>query len=143
PACFALKSRTELEVALPGERERKLTAGPPIPTGEIVPAGEGAVVPVPLGRTMLVSRTDFQGRNTAWILGSSDDGGTRRVRLVMDEGWEDILLFAPPDGPSISLEPHTCAPGASSLPEGSPDGLRGLAPGAQLRVRATIRTKTD
>ena len=61
------------------------------------------------------------------------------VDLVMTEGWEDILLFAPDANPSISLEPHTGAPGAASLPEGDPDGLRGLSPGQRLRVRATIQ----
>ena len=90
--------------------------------------------PVPLGQQMLVSRTDFGDDTRAQI-----DGGTRAVELSMDLGWEDVLLFAPFDGPSISLEPHTGAPGAACLPDDDPDGLRGLAPGQTLQVRATIR----
>jgi hypothetical protein len=58
----------------------------------------------------------------------------------MAEGWEDVLLFAPFDGPSISIEPHTCAPGASSLPEDGPAGQRPLAPGQRLRTRTIIST---
>jgi aldose 1-epimerase len=139
PSGFFGMDRTGLSVYLPGRRARQLTASPPIPTGESVAADPAsAIQPVPLGTTMLVSRTDFGEQRVARITGGEDRRGTSTVELVMEEGWEDVLLFAPPDGPSISIEPHTCAPGASSLPEGDPDGLRGLAPGARLLVRATI-----
>ena len=54
-------------------------------------------------------------------------------------GYRDLLLFAPPVQSSISLEPQTHMPGGASLPEGHPDGLVGLAPGAPLRATAVIR----
>ena len=131
--------RTALAVSLPGSFARQLTAGPPIPTGVVTTADpHEAITPVPFGTTMLVSRYGFQAGRTARIELAGSAPATGRIDMTMLDGWEDVLLFAPPDGPSISLEPHTCAPGASSLPEHSRDGLRGLAPGARLRVRASI-----
>jgi aldose 1-epimerase len=139
PAFFSVRDRTSLSVYLPGQRARELTSNPPIPTGASQPARpETAITPVALGQQMLVSRTDFGDARTARIVGG-EGSGTSQVELSMDQGWEDVLLFAPFDGPSISLEPHTGAPGAASLPEGDPDGLRGLPPGRRLEVRASIR----
>jgi aldose 1-epimerase len=141
PGFYADRDRTALSVFLPGQTRRLLTASPPIPTGERAPADASqAIQPVPLGQLMLMSRTGFGARPTARIVGGDATRGTTTVELVMDEGWEDVLLFAPADGPSISIEPHTCAPGASSLPESSPDGQRPLAQGERLAVRTTIRT---
>jgi aldose 1-epimerase len=138
PQFFGL-DRTALRVELPGRRQRQLTAGPPIPTGASESVSPGAAIqPVPLGQTMLVSRTAFDETRTARIV-ASDPSSSSAIELVMGEGWEDVLLFAPDTGPSISLEPHTGAPGAASLPEGDPDGLRQLSPGRQLRVTATMR----
>jgi hypothetical protein len=89
---------------------------------------------------MLVARTDFGESRTARIVGPPEESAPLAVDLVMDQGWEDVLFFAPADGPSISLEPHTGAPGAASLPDNDPDGLRPLSPGQRLQVRATIKT---
>ena len=132
--------RTGLSITLPGRRRRALTASPPVPTGASEPVTPGATIrPVPLGQTMLVSLTDFGEARTARIWRGDGAADSVTVDLVMDEGWKDVLLFAPDTGPSISLEPHTGAPGAASLPEGDPDGLRGLSPCQRLRVRATIK----
>ncbi len=138
PAFFGL-DRTALSVTLPGWRQRGLTSGPPVPTGGSLPIEPSVgIQPVPLGQTMLVSRTDFDADRTARIA-ASDPANSSTVDLVMGKGWEDVLLFAPDTSPSISLEPHTGAPGAASLPDGDPDGLRPLAPGQQLQVTATIK----
>jgi hypothetical protein len=56
----------------------------------------------------------------------------------MDSTYRDLLLFAPPVQKSISLEPQTHMPGLASLPEGHPEGLQGLAPGASLVAVARI-----
>jgi galactose mutarotase-like enzyme len=61
------------------------------------------------------------------------------VTLTLDAGYRDLLLFAPPIQESISLEPQTHMPGGASLPEGHPDGLVGLAPGATLSATAKIK----
>jgi aldose 1-epimerase len=140
PSFFSDRDRTSLTVTLPGWRQRGLTSGPPVPTGASLPVEPSVGIrPVPLGQQMLVSRTDFGEDTTARIVGDAESPGGRTVDLSMDLGWEDVLLFAPLDGPSISLEPHTGAPGAASLPDDDPDTLRGLAPGQRLQVRATIR----
>jgi galactose mutarotase-like enzyme len=57
----------------------------------------------------------------------------------MGDGYRDLLLFAPPTQPSLSIEPQSHMPGGASLPEGHPEGLIGLEPGATLRATATIR----
>lgn len=142
PRFFSDLDRAALTVLLPGRRERLLTSGPPIPTGDTAPAEPAAAIqPVPLWQQMLVSRTDFDGHKTVRIRGGDATHGSSLVTLVMDEGWEDVLLFAPFDGPSISIEPHTCAPGASSRPEDGPDGQRALAPGHRLQVRTRINVE--
>jgi aldose 1-epimerase len=138
PTYFGVE-RTALRVTLPGWRQRGLSSGPPVPTGASLPVEPSvSIQPVPLGRTMLVSRTDFDQEPTARIT-TSDPDGSSAIELAMGEGWEDVLLFAPDADASISLEPHTGAPGAASLPDDDPDGLRPLAPGQRLRVTATIK----
>ncbi|MCC6175539.1 MAG: hypothetical protein IT305_09580 [Chloroflexi bacterium] len=135
PAFFRVE-RSALEVHLPGRMMRALTQGPPVPTRVLRPAPSGPVPIVPLGQSMAEARTDLGDHPAARIRGGVDN---HVVLLEMDEGWQDILLFAPADGPSISLEPHTGAPGAASLLEGDPDGLKGLMPGSVQRTRTTIR----
>ena len=130
------EDRTRVKVTLPGASERVLSANPPVPTGERRPPTEPISI-VPFGQTMLVSRTDFDADRTAVL--EAPDGA--RVLLEMDAGYRDILFYAPEMHNSVSLEPHTPAPGAASLPEGSPDGLQPLALGATLRATATIRVE--
>ena len=74
-------------------------------TGEREPAPPGPVSIVPLGERMHASRTDFPPApavarivDLAPIEGR--DGWT--VTLTMDEGYRDLLLFAPPIQASIS-----------------------------------------
>jgi aldose 1-epimerase len=128
--------RTLVKVTLPGRSERVLSSNPPVPTGERRPPTEPIQI-VPFGQTMLVSRTDFGADRTAVL--EAPDGA--RVLLEMDAGYRDILFYAPEMHNSVSLEPHTHAPGAASLPEGSPDGLQPLELGATLRATATIRVE--
>ncbi|MDP8923526.1 MAG: hypothetical protein M3O34_11695, partial [Chloroflexota bacterium] len=130
------EDRTRVRVTLPGRSERVLTENPPVPTGERRPPSEPIAI-VPFGQTMLVSRTDFDADRTA-VLGAPDGA---RVMLEMDAGYRDILVYAPEMHNSLSLEPHTHAPGAASMPEGSPDGLQGLELGATLRATTTIRVE--
>jgi aldose 1-epimerase len=135
--------RTQVKVELPGRSVRERSTGtPPQMTGERKPAPEGPVSIVPLGDRMIASRTDFPPApavarvvNLVRIDGRS--GWT--VELAMYTGYRDLLLFAPPAQNSISLEPQSHMPGGVSLPEGHPDGLAALAPGATLQAKATIR----
>jgi aldose 1-epimerase len=135
--------RSRVQVELPGSSTRvRGTGDRPGMTGEREPAPAGPVSIVPLGETMIASRTDFPPApavarviNLAPIDGR--DGWS--VTLSMDAGYRDLLLFAPPAQASISIEPQTHMPGGASLPEGHPDGLVGLGPGATLSATATIR----
>lgn len=134
--------RTRVRVMLPGRSERVLTATPPpIPTGERRPAPPEPVAVVPLGERMLVARTAFGGTAAARLAGLAPLDGRPgwTVELEMSPAYRDVLLFAPSEHNSVSIEPHTHAPGAASMPEGDPNGLVGLAPGATLAATATLR----
>jgi aldose 1-epimerase len=135
--------RTRVKVELPGASARvRGTPESPGMSGAREPAPAGPVSIVPQGETMIASRTDFPpAPAVARIVDLAPidgrDGWT--VELSMDAGYRDLLLFAPPVQTSISLEPQTHMPGGASLPEGDPNGLVGLAPGATLRASAAIR----
>jgi len=135
--------RSLIQVELPGASARvRGTPDRPGMTGEREPAPLGPVSVVPLGQTMIASRTDFRpAPAVARVVNLAPIGGQIgwTVELSMDDGYRDLLLFAPPAQASISIEPQTHMPGGASLPEGHPDGLVGLAPGATLRVSAAIR----
>lgn len=125
--------RAAVRAELPGHAEHRLAG--PIPTGErLAVAGREVGLP-PLGETLLVPRTDLGPRPEAILRGQADGP---RVRLACIEGVRDLLLFAPPTENSVSLEPLATAPGAASQPEGHPDGLLALAPGATHRLIVTI-----
>jgi len=137
------EDRSLTQVELPGASVRSRTAEPnPMMTGGKEPAPPGPVAVVPPGDTMIASRTDFgPAPAVARIVNlpaiGGQDGWT--VEVSMDEGYRDLLLFAPPTQPSISIEPQSHMPGGASLPEGHAEGLVGLEPGATLRATATIR----
>jgi aldose 1-epimerase len=136
--------RSRIRIALPGGTERvRVPGGPPVPS-ERQPAPPDPIEMVPLGQRMHAFRTDFEGGragSTARLTGlppiDGRDGWT--VEVWMDEGFREVLLFAPDWQSSISIEPHTHAPSAASQPEGHPDGLMGLEPGDSLQATATIR----
>ena len=125
--------RGAVRVALPGALEHLLAAA--IPTGAKRAVIDREIAPPPRGERLLVARTALGERPRATITGRP---GAPRIWLSADEGCRDFLLFVPPEEPSIALEPHSCAPGAASQPEGHPDGLIGIAPGATLRLTTQI-----
>lgn len=123
------EERTAVRVALPGRFAHRLDGN--IPTGERLPVAESAVRLPPLGELAHAPHTDLGPNPVATLLGSP---GSLRVRLTCLEGVRDLLLFAPPTENSVSIEPLSTAPGAASQPEGHPDGLVGLEPGATQRL---------
>jgi len=125
--------RTVVRAALPGRSEHLLDG--PIPTGERRTIDDSPVALPPLGQSLLRARTDLGDRATAALTGPP---GTARITLTLAEGCRHLVLFAPPQQPSISLEPHGIAPGAASQPPGHRDGLVGLAPQATIQLVATI-----
>lgn len=125
--------RAAVRARLPGRAEHVLAES--IPTGERRAVASPDVAVPPNGQLLLVARTELGDRPVASLTGPR---GGSRVVLTLAEGCRDLLLYAPPAQPSISLEPHSGAPGAASQPEGHPDGLVGLAPGATTRLAVTI-----
>lgn len=125
--------RAAVRVFLPGEQEHILAEA--IPTGEKRAVADPEVLLPPRGQRMLVARTSLGPLPLAMLAGPP---GTLDIRLTAVEGCRDLLLFVPPLEPSISLEPHSCAPGAASQPEGHPDGLVALDPGATRRLAITV-----
>jgi aldose 1-epimerase len=135
--------RSKTQVELPGASMRSRTAdASPMMTGDKEPAPAGPVAVVPPGETMIASRTDFPPPPAvARIVNLPPLGGQSgwTLEVSMGDGYRDLLLFAPPTQPSLSIEPQSHMPGGASLPEGHPEGLIGLEPGATLRATATIR----
>jgi aldose 1-epimerase len=125
--------RTAVRAWLPGRSEHTLAAA--IPTGGRVAVEAGATTLPPPGQTLLVAHTDLGERAVAALAGPP---GSARITMRLDEGCRDLLLFAPDQQPSVSLEPHSVAPGAASQPPGSPDGLVGLQPQATTSLAVTI-----
>jgi len=126
--------RARVQVGIPGRLEHRVLA-PPIPTGEKRAVATPTVTAPPMGETALIARTGLDRHARATLSGPP---GGRTIALTCIEGVRDVVYFVPPDQPSISIEPHTCAPGAASRPEGDPDGLVSLAPGAHLTMRVEI-----
>jgi aldose 1-epimerase len=117
--------RTRVRVELPGQKEHVQSRS--VPTGEKRPVVSPLAAVPPLGETANVARTDLGPDARATL---SDPTGARTVVLTFIEGVRDVVYFVPAEQPSISIEPHTCAPGAASQPERHTDGLMPLAPGA-------------
>jgi aldose 1-epimerase len=133
--------RTVVQVELPGASQRVRLPSPQRGmNGEVEPAPGGAVGVPPQGQTGIASRTDFPPDATARIVNLPPIGGRSgwSVELWMDPTYRDLLLFFPPEQRSISIEPQTHMPGLASLPEGHPQGLQPLAPGASLRAVARV-----
>lgn len=125
--------RTAVRAEIPGRAEHLLDGS--IPTGERRVVADGPVALPPPGQSLLRARTDLGNGVTATLVGPP---GTSRIILTLTAGCRDLVLFAPPQQASISLEPHSVAPGAASQPPGHRDGLVGLAPQATIQLVATI-----
>lgn len=126
-------ARDAVRVHLSGRTERLLE--PPIPTGEVRPAPTGDFTATPRGKDDTRSRTDITAGDVSTLTGPA---GTGQIRLTLGEGVRDLLYFNPPWQASISLEPHSLMPSAASFPEGSPDALPALAPGASVSLSIAI-----
>lgn len=130
--------RARVRACLAGRAERLLS--PPLPTGGLRPIASPVVAVPPVAGKVLIARTDLGDDPRAHLVGP-DGGG--RVVLTAVAGVRDLLLFAPPGQPAIALSPLSCAPSAAALPEGDPDGLPALPPGATLRLAVTIAALPD
>lgn len=127
--------RLDLVARLPGTSQRILDGS--VPTGELqaVPSNTWTLRGL---EEPLICLTDLGARASASLHGA--DG--RSVHCALDEGWTDIVLYAPPDQPSVALEPLTCALSAASLNPGSPYSIPPLAPHRSVSAVMRLRLVT-
>lgn len=126
--------RARVRVDIPGRLERHVRT-PPGPASEKRPVATPTVAAPPMGETALIARTGLDRQARATLTGPP---GGQTIALTFIEGVRDVVYFVPPDQPSISVEPRTCASSAASRPEGDPDSLVPLAPGAHLEMTVEI-----
>jgi aldose 1-epimerase len=129
---FLDEARDSLAVTLPGTLERVLSGS--IPTGELEPV-TSSVVRMPVGGTVIRSRTGFGCERCAAIRGSHGQS----VEMSLAGDWTDLTLFAPADQESVSLEPTTCEISAGTLLADGHESLMSLAPGSQRTASITLR----
>jgi aldose 1-epimerase len=127
--------RLDLVAGLPGASRRILDGS--VPTGELqaVPSNawtlRGLEEPV-------ICLTDLGDDASALLHGA--DG--RIVHCALDAGWTDIVLYAPPDQPSVALEPLTCALSAASMNPASPYSIPSLEPNRSVSAVMRLRLMT-
>ncbi len=126
--------RAQVQVNIPGRLERHLRT-PADPASEKRPVTIPTVTAPPMGETALIARTALDRHARATLNGPSGDWA---IALTFIEGVRDVVYFVPPDQPSLSVEPRSCASSATSRPEGDPDGLVPLAPGASIAMIVEI-----
>lgn len=64
-----------------------------------------------------------------------DPSAGLQVQQVFDSAFRDLVVYTPPHGRSVCLEPYTCMTDAIHLAEqGIDGGWRALAPGAEFRT---------
>lgn len=124
--------RTMMRVSMPGDTEHVLEDS--IPSGARTAVINQEIIPPPHGQSLLIARTNLDTRPVTRIRNLRD---TMHIQIATD-GCRDLLFYAPDDRSSIAVEPQSCAPGAASQPEGHPDGLVSLAPGAMIRLTMGI-----
>src|SRR5262249_40140933 len=64
-----------------------------------------------------------------------DPGAGLQIRQTFDATFRELVVYTPPHGRSVCLEPYTCTTDAIHLAERGVDGgWRVLPPGAEFRV---------
>jgi galactose mutarotase-like enzyme len=145
---FLETDRNDITVTLPGSMERVLDG--PVPTGKLtaVPSrehipGEGGtlVCRTALGMTGNTATTNIRdiGRLPESLSATLRGRNSGAAQMDLRGSWSDVVLFVPPDQPSVAIEPLTCALSAASQVSASPDSLPLLAPGE--RVAGGIRLR--
>lgn len=128
-------TRQELVARLPGTLERMLAGS--VPTGESRSV-TSKIQELRNVEELLICHTGLGDQGFALLLGT----GEHMVRLDLDGAWSDIVLYLPPDQPSVALESLTCALSAASLDPSSPDSLPLLTPGHSISASVRLRLAT-
>lgn len=89
--------------------------------------------------------SDFHSvREQSYTCLLTDRGFDRRIHYQMDGLFSVMVLFIPPWGDAVSLEPHTCIPDAYNLPwEASQTGILELAPGEEKQFGWLIEVENN
>jgi hypothetical protein len=119
-------------LTLPGRSQRTVR---PLPTGPKQPVTDQRIELPPLGTTRLTSRTDLDEPSVVTL---ADAAGEPQVVMHLLDGVQDLLVFSPAEHASVSVEPLSSAPSGGAQPDGHPDGLVGLPPGATRRLAVRI-----
>ena len=79
--------------------------------------------------------TDLAARHGQIETVVMDPSAGLQVRQVFDSAFRELVVYTPPHGRSVCLEPYTCTTDAIHLVErGIDGGWRVLSPGAQFRT---------
>lgn len=79
------------------------------------------------------------GRTTSLVM---DPGAGVQVLQVADAAFRELVVYTPPHGRSVCLEPYTCVTDAIHLAnEGIDSGLMVLAPGGEFQTWFEIRAE--
>jgi aldose 1-epimerase len=79
------------------------------------------------------------GQTTSVVM---DPAAGLQIRQVTDAAFRELVVYTPPHGRSVCLEPYTCATDAIHLAnDGIDAGLQILAPGGEFRTWFEIRAE--
>lgn len=114
-----------------------------LPTGKLTPVSgardlrEGQALAGLQLDDVLTDLTNDDGRITSIVM---DPEAGRQVTQVTDAAFRELVVYTPPHGRSVCLEPYTCATNAIQLvAAGINGGLQVLPPGQEFRTWFEIR----
>jgi aldose 1-epimerase len=115
-----------------------------LPTGRLLdwPEAEAYAAGVPFGPLRLDDA--FAGLQSSGPMGSASiaDPAGPKLSIAWDKSFRELIVFTPPHGEALCIEPYTCVPGAIGLQEKGIDaGLRVLAPGESFSSRIEFRVR--
>lgn len=128
-------ARQDLVARLPGTAQRVLDG--PMPTGDLrtVVSSTRALREL---EELVICMTDLGDDASASLYGT--DGLV--VECDFLSGWNDFVLYAPADQPSVALEPLTCSLSAASLNPATGNSLPALAPNRSTSAALRLRLAT-
>ncbi|QNK59579.1 aldose 1-epimerase [Paenibacillus sp. PAMC21692] len=87
---------------------------------------------------------DDSERSSPYICALTDRESGRRILFQTDGLFAVMIIFLPPWGEAVSLEPHTCIPNAFNLSrDASETGASAIAPGQHIQFGWRIRVESD
>lgn len=78
--------------------------------------------------------TDLEVREGQISASVIDPAAGLQITQTTDSAFRELVVFTPPHGRSVCLEPYTCVTDAINMPAPADSGLQVLAPGAEFRT---------